>query len=83
MCVPNLVKYVPAWLPGAEFKRKARVWYKDVQDFYEKPHAFVKHQLVSSSNSLSEVALFLFYLNIGVWESSALFYLETIRGRHC
>lgn len=71
-------------MPGAEFKRKARVWYKDVQDFYEKPHAFVKHQLVSFSNGLSEVALFSFCnFDAGVRESSALFYFKTIGGRHC
>ena len=40
------MKYLPEWAPGAGFKVSAREWAKTVSDFYDKPFAFVKHQMV-------------------------------------
>lgn len=39
------VKYVPSWFPGAEFKRKAKAWNKNVQDTIDVPYAFVQEQM--------------------------------------
>ncbi|KAF7977286.1 hypothetical protein HWV62_4247 [Athelia sp. TMB] len=39
--IPAL-KYVPAWVPGAGFKRKAREWKKDVDEIYEAPFVNTK-----------------------------------------
>lgn len=33
-------------MPGAKFKRQAIGWAKTTQDFYKKPYAFVKHEMV-------------------------------------
>lgn len=40
------VQYLPEWVPGAGFQKKARVWKTYVNDFYEKGFKFVKHQIV-------------------------------------
>ena len=40
------MKYLPEWVPGVGFKVSAREWAKTVSDFYDKPFAFVKHQMV-------------------------------------
>jgi hypothetical protein len=44
---PSL-KYVPAWMPGASFKRKTRVWEKDAKDMLNIPFQAAKQLLVSS-----------------------------------
>lgn len=41
-----LLKYVPAWLPGASFKRKAREWYKLTRNMVEIPYADAKKRIV-------------------------------------
>ena len=41
-----LVKYVPEWMPGAGFKRKAREWRKLSQDMINKPYEMVKGKFV-------------------------------------
>ncbi|KAM0270336.1 hypothetical protein ACHAPA_003520 [Fusarium lateritium] len=38
------LRYVPDWMPGANFKRLARQWSSELEDLLEKPYAFVKHQ---------------------------------------
>ena len=40
------VKYVPAWLPGAKFKRDARVYKKLVDAMFETPYNEYKDTLV-------------------------------------
>jgi len=40
------LKYVPSWMPGASFKRKAAYWAKVSEDMREKPFLHVKDQLV-------------------------------------
>ena len=37
-----LVKYVPEWVPGAGFKRQARLWRDDVLGMTDKPFNAVK-----------------------------------------
>jgi hypothetical protein len=46
--VPALsVKYVPSWFPGAGFKRTAIRWSKTLENTVNKPHIFVKEQIVN------------------------------------
>ncbi|KAJ7247317.1 cytochrome P450 [Mycena rebaudengoi] len=42
-------KYVPNWFPGAEFKRKAKVWRKQVRDSIDLPFAYVKREMASGT----------------------------------
>jgi hypothetical protein len=39
------VKYLPAWLPGAGFKRTAQAWKANLENVVEKPYAFVRQQM--------------------------------------
>jgi hypothetical protein len=41
------VRHLPEWLPGAGFKRKAKILRKKVIDMHTLPFQFVKEQLVS------------------------------------
>ena len=41
------LKYVPEWLPGAGFKRKAREWKKLQEEMYELPYAEAIENVVS------------------------------------
>ena len=41
------LKYIPSWMPGAGFKRKATYWARVNEDMLEKPFLYVKDQLVS------------------------------------
>ncbi|KAJ6553092.1 cytochrome P450 [Mycena capillaripes] len=43
-----ILKYVPAWFPGAGFKRKAALWGKLATRMMEEPYAEVKHQMARS-----------------------------------
>jgi hypothetical protein len=45
------VRFLPDWLPGAGFKRKAIVWRGLAHDFASKPYQFVKDEMV---NNLTE-----------------------------
>lgn len=40
------VKYVPEWVPGAGFQRKAREWRATLHEMVERPHKLVKDQMV-------------------------------------
>jgi len=44
--IPTL-KYVPAWFPGAGFKRKASHWSKVNTEVVEKPFQFVSEQMIT------------------------------------
>lgn len=63
-----VLKYVPAWFPGASFKREAREWYKMTRAMVEIPYADAKKRIVGSFTSL-------FCQNrdrrpfVGIWES--------------
>ena len=41
------LKYIPSWMPGAGFKRKAAHWARANEEMCEKPFLHVKDQLVS------------------------------------
>lgn len=45
--VSLLVRYLPSWAPGAQFKRDGARWKKDVTSMYSKPLEYVKQCLVS------------------------------------
>ncbi|KAJ7894417.1 cytochrome P450 [Mycena olivaceomarginata] len=40
-----VLKYVPSWVPGAGFQRKARAWKKITRDMYEAPFAEAKRRM--------------------------------------
>jgi hypothetical protein len=40
------VKYIPSWLPGAGFKRKAKEYRVILEKFMDTPHEWVKSQIV-------------------------------------
>lgn len=41
------VKYMPAWFPGAGFKRTAQEWKKQLESVVDKPYAFVHRRMNS------------------------------------
>lgn len=41
----NLVKYLPAWFPGAGFKQTAQEWRRSLEDVARKPYAFVQRRI--------------------------------------
>lgn len=43
------LKYVPEWMPGAGFKKKAREWRKWARDMVEVPYEAAKENIVSPS----------------------------------
>lgn len=45
------MKYIPAWLPGASFKRKALEWRQMNQSMLNLPFDMVKQRMVSSPQS--------------------------------
>ncbi|KAJ7731625.1 cytochrome P450 [Mycena metata] len=44
-----LLKYIPSWFPGAEFKRKAKEWRKISHALQEVPFAEVKRQVAAGT----------------------------------
>lgn len=44
------LKYLPAWLPGAEFKRMTATFRKTATAFSDLPYAFTKHQMTQPSH---------------------------------
>lgn len=42
-----ILKYVPAWVPGAGFQRKAKAWKKLARDMVQAPYATFKKDMVS------------------------------------
>jgi hypothetical protein len=48
-----LLRYVPSWVPGAGFKKKAREWRQNYRDMAEVPHKLVKQRMVSANCSLT------------------------------
>jgi hypothetical protein len=40
------LKYIPSWFPGANFKRQAKIWRKDVEDMMEVPYQAVREGMV-------------------------------------
>ncbi|RXW22004.1 hypothetical protein EST38_g3849 [Candolleomyces aberdarensis] len=48
-----ILKYVPAWFPGASFKQKAQEWYKMTRAMVEVPYADAKRRLESGNPAVS------------------------------
>jgi hypothetical protein len=51
------VKYVPEWVPGASFKRKAREWRGIAERFYTLPFDFVKDSMKEGTAKASFTSL--------------------------
>jgi len=53
------VKYVPEWVPGASFQRKAREWRGVAERFYTFPFDFVKDSMKdgTAKSSFTSLAL--------------------------
>ncbi|KAJ2928434.1 hypothetical protein H1R20_g8643, partial [Candolleomyces eurysporus] len=51
-----LMKYIPAWFPGASFKRKAHEWRKVSQGMLKLPFAEAKRQFESGTNTVSVIS---------------------------
>ncbi|GJE86537.1 cytochrome P450 [Phanerochaete sordida] len=45
-----LLRYVPAWLPGAGFQTKAREWKQVLDTMADVPHEFVKRRMAEHTN---------------------------------
>jgi hypothetical protein len=43
----STVRHLPAWFPGAGFKRTAARWAQTLTEMVEDPHQYVKQQMVS------------------------------------
>lgn len=46
----STVKHVPAWLPGAGWKRMVPLWSETLKGVCQIPHDFVKRQMVRRSD---------------------------------
>ncbi|KAJ6624555.1 cytochrome P450 [Mycena sp. CBHHK59/15] len=44
-----ILKYIPSWMPGAGFKRKAKLWATHLTEVTEKPFKFVQDQMAQGS----------------------------------
>lgn len=42
---PSL-QYLPKWMPGAGFLKKAEVWKKKMEEFVDLPYEYVKNAVV-------------------------------------
>lgn len=68
-----LLRYVPAWVPGAGFQRKAKQWRKVSEDMVNKPFIATKQALVSDNPPIS--LLVLIGLSSGEWYCDAIVYV--------
>ncbi|KII84568.1 hypothetical protein PLICRDRAFT_117453 [Plicaturopsis crispa FD-325 SS-3] len=59
----SFLKYVPEWMPGAGFQRKAREWHAVADDMYNKPYDTAKQLLASGTSAPSFVSRCLEGLN--------------------
>ena len=52
------MRYLPGWAPGAQFKRDAARWSKQVDKMFDEPFDVVKRTLVSSvSDTVTKVTV--------------------------
>ncbi|RYP13071.1 hypothetical protein DL767_010944 [Monosporascus sp. MG133] len=51
-----ILRYLPDWMPGADFKRKAREWHATITETAEKPMQFVKSEMDAGKNEPSYVS---------------------------
>jgi cytochrome P450 len=53
--IPAL-KHVPEWVPGAGFKKTAKIWRKTMQEMVDMPHNWVKKQMAAGTAEKSYTA---------------------------
>jgi hypothetical protein len=44
------VRHIPLWFPGAGFHRKAHEWAATLREMVDRPHDFVKQNMVCSAS---------------------------------
>ena len=49
--IAPILKYLPQWFPGCEFKRKAAIWKPKMTEFIEEPFAHAKISVVRMRHS--------------------------------
>ncbi|KAJ7510129.1 cytochrome P450 [Mycena galericulata] len=54
-----ILKHVPAWMPGAGFQRKAKVWAEHLSQMMDKPFRLVEDEMTQGSAKDSFVSLLL------------------------
>ncbi|KAJ7137669.1 cytochrome P450 [Mycena epipterygia] len=54
-----ILKYVPSWMPGAGFRRKAKAWASHLNEMIDKPFKLVEDQLAQGTAEDSFVSLLL------------------------
>ncbi|KAJ7483529.1 cytochrome P450 [Mycena latifolia] len=54
-----VLKYVPSWVPGADFKRQAKQWHKATRGLLERPFAQVKRDIAlgTAPHSFTSISL--------------------------
>lgn len=50
------LRYLPEWMPGAGFKKTAKIWRKHLKSSIEDPYTFVKEQMTKGKDNVSYVA---------------------------
>jgi hypothetical protein len=54
---PSL-KNLPEWLPGGGFKKHARLWKAKMEEFVDRPYAFLKDSVVSLDSLVQVASIF-------------------------
>ncbi|KAJ7167269.1 cytochrome P450 [Mycena crocata] len=72
-----LLRYVPSWMPGAQFKRDAHAWKKLARDMREVPYAETKRQIESGNAPPSFAGDSLQALNTSKEKGTDFYYTET------
>ena len=63
-----ILKYVPEWMPGAGFQKKARIWREAGQIMIEKSFAAAKDRIVSQRLVLETLIKTHSYVQLEQWE---------------
>ena len=69
-----ILKYVPEFVPGAGFKKQARIGRKLAEDFREQPYLASVEAMVCGTHFLTYTILSLYYL--GLWSDSTLIHIN-------
>ncbi|KAG1736610.1 cytochrome P450 [Suillus paluster] len=70
------LKYIPNWFPGASFKRNASIWKDKMQEFVDRPFAFVKAEIKKGTARPSFVSTLLEPIKLSDASSDASFTSE-------
>lgn len=52
----STVRYLPEWMPGADFKKTARLWKATLMEMAERPMQFVRKQMADNRHPPSYVS---------------------------